>query len=73
MVDPLAPGDVVQLKSGGPAMTVELIDDTGMVACTWMDGPRLERRSFVPATLRVCEPPWPRVKVQQARPPARRR
>lgn len=53
MAAPFAPGDVVQLKSGGPQMTVELIDDTGMVACTWMDGTKLERRSFVAATLTI--------------------
>ena len=62
-----APGDVVHLKSGGPRMTVELVDDTGMVACVWMEGSRLERRSIVAATLKTYEPPSPRVKVKQAR------
>lgn len=29
-------GDVVELKSGGPAMTVESVDDSG-VLCRWFD------------------------------------
>ena len=30
-------GDVVQLKSGGPTMTIEDIDDSGNVRCKWFD------------------------------------
>lgn len=30
-------GDVVQLKSGGPTMTIEDIDDSGNVKCKWFD------------------------------------
>lgn len=63
-----APGDVVHLKSGGPRMTVEQVDDTGMVGCVWMEGSRLERRSVVAATLTIYEPSSPRAKVKQARP-----
>jgi uncharacterized protein YodC (DUF2158 family) len=29
------PGDTVQLKSGGPYMTVVSYDDEGHVICTW--------------------------------------
>ncbi|WP_173089006.1 DUF2158 domain-containing protein [Devosia sp. 1635] len=31
-----APGDVVQLKSGGPKMTVEKIEG-GQAVCVWME------------------------------------
>lgn len=32
----MQPGDVVQLKSGGPPMTVESVDPTGVI-CVWFD------------------------------------
>ncbi|MBP0438001.1 DUF2158 domain-containing protein [Tianweitania sediminis] len=32
----LAPGDVVQLKSGGPRMTIEKVEGAQAV-CAWMD------------------------------------
>jgi uncharacterized protein YodC (DUF2158 family) len=31
------PGDVVQLKSGGPVMTIKFIDEDGDVFCEWFD------------------------------------
>lgn len=31
------PGDVVQLKSGGPIMTVKFLDEDGDVYCEWFD------------------------------------
>lgn len=37
------PGDVVQLKSGGPLMTIENVGNYGGVAkahCQWFDGPK---------------------------------
>ncbi len=30
-------GDVVQLKSGGPEMTVVEVDEKGRVTCTWFE------------------------------------
>lgn len=37
-------GDVVNLKSGGPEMTVENIDNQGNVTCTWFDR-NMERKT----------------------------
>lgn len=45
-------GDVVILKSGGPRMTVDLIDGED-VQCTWFDDKNaLEQRSFKSNLLR---------------------
>lgn len=41
------PGDVVQLKSGGPLMTVSKIDSDGDVYCTWFN---YEGKVFTPQT-----------------------
>ncbi|GLS75736.1 YodC family protein [Oharaeibacter diazotrophicus] len=41
-------GDIVQLKSGGPAMTVERPDiyDEGSYICVWFKGSSREMASF---------------------------
>jgi uncharacterized protein YodC (DUF2158 family) len=48
---PLAPGDQVRLKSGGPVMTVEKVrGDT--VTCVWFDdGKKLHDAKFLAAML----------------------
>ncbi len=60
-----APGDVVQLKSGGPSMTVERIGKTertqeDFVFCVWFEtvGKRQEcnREAFPPIVLEKYEP-----------------
>jgi uncharacterized protein YodC (DUF2158 family) len=60
-----APGDVVQLKSGGPSMTVERIGKTertreDAVFCVWFEtvGKRQEcnREAFPPMVLEKYEP-----------------
>lgn len=58
------PGDIVQLRSGGPAMTVKEIgkmpyrDDPG-VWCIWFEqvGPRneIKEQAFMPITLKKIE------------------
>lgn len=60
---PLAPGDVVQLKSGGPDMTIAEKVVTSACEpgrdgwrCEWFDGGRHEQRVFPPAMLRRVEP-----------------
>ena len=52
MAEQFRAGDVVQLKSGGPAMTVDGYDDAGLVVCSWFGG-RAKRRQdrFAEATL----------------------
>jgi len=51
-------GDIVQLKSGGPDMTVAEIDDYGSgssplmkATCTWFDGTKRHEELFVLQTL----------------------
>lgn len=43
-------GDVVQLKSGGPVMTVSEVDGTN-IWCIWFDKTDQKGGSFHPATL----------------------
>jgi uncharacterized protein YodC (DUF2158 family) len=51
-------GDVVQLKSGGPAMTIEGIGKYGFAntnvraKCTWFDGKKMVDELFELATLK---------------------
>jgi uncharacterized protein YodC (DUF2158 family) len=44
-------GDVVQLKSGGPFMTIESRSQQGGWMCIWFDGDAQKRAAFVEATL----------------------
>lgn len=48
-------GDVVQLKSGGPKMTVVKVDDfesgSLIVVCSWFVGTKKETASFPPDAL----------------------
>lgn len=45
------PGDIVQLKSGGPTMTVQEIDDGG-VFCVWFDKNKQQSSYFAPILLK---------------------
>ena len=47
-------GDVVQLKSGGPLMTVVAIDKSGVV-CTWFDKNNHKTTTFPETTLELYE------------------
>jgi uncharacterized protein YodC (DUF2158 family) len=51
MEDVFVVSDVVQLKSGGEAMTIEEIDGDD-VSCVWFEGKRIQRATFVAATLK---------------------
>ena len=46
MADPLSIGDVVQLKSGGPIMTVVYVDSDGNIDCVWFDNTEKKTGSF---------------------------
>jgi len=49
------PGDVVQLKSGGPSMTVETLTDdnsTITVHCSWFEKSTLHEKAFNEKLLR---------------------
>lgn len=53
-------GDVVQLKSGGPKMTVSqtgkaAMTGKAMVWCDWFDGPKRTNEAFSPESLKLIE------------------
>jgi uncharacterized protein YodC (DUF2158 family) len=48
----LKPGDVVELKSGGPDMTIETVGHDGRVACVWFDGNQEKRALFQSTSLK---------------------
>lgn len=51
-------GDLVQVKSGGPAMTVQEISHmTGEYQCVWFNGNIKQQSSFDGEVLKVYEPP----------------
>jgi uncharacterized protein YodC (DUF2158 family) len=51
MTHDLKPGDVVRLKSGGPPMTVNAIDDQDMAWTIWFDHGRQGSARFDQAAL----------------------
>ena len=50
-------GDIVQLKSGGPAMTVSKVGADGDVWCNWFRGAQKESAAFKPDTLQAYVAP----------------
>ena len=44
-------GDLVEIKSGGAAMTVEAVED-GWITCMWYIEDKFTRMKFDPRTLR---------------------
>ena len=53
-------GDVVELKSRGPAMTVEFIEDVdgvNLVTCSWFEGEKYNKKSFSAESLQKPKPP----------------
>ncbi|MCJ8211705.1 DUF2158 domain-containing protein [Mucilaginibacter sp. RS28] len=51
-------GDQVRLKSGGPVMTVDSIDDnTSRLVCVWFDSKKVfQHAKFIADTLEKYEP-----------------
>jgi uncharacterized protein YodC (DUF2158 family) len=48
-------GDVVQLNSGGPEMTISFILPTGKVFCVWFDGSEKREETFPPEAIQLVE------------------
>jgi len=46
-------GDTVQLKSGGPIMTVNNIEKNGEIYCQWFLGGKVEVGFFPPDSLKL--------------------
>lgn len=60
MAEQFKAGDVVQLKSGGPKMTVKQVGNSGMtgrltVWCNWFEGTKLMSGDFAPETLKLVD------------------
>ena len=53
LVGEWAVGDLVQLKSGGPVITVNAIYANGSVSCVWMRGNKLQKATFSKAVLQA--------------------
>lgn len=62
MVEDLVVGEVVKLKSGGEAMTVEKIDGDD-IHCVWFEGKRAQRESFSAGVLKKYVRPSPSIRV----------
>ncbi|ASP40341.1 DUF2158 domain-containing protein [Bacterioplanes sanyensis] len=55
MSDSFKAGDLVQLKSGGPLMTVEAVVGNGQIACYWFDQATVKNYIFKDVTLEKHE------------------
>jgi uncharacterized protein YodC (DUF2158 family) len=56
MAEKLKAGDVVQLKSGGPKMTVDVAETMmGKVYCTWFVGSKREGAEFASESLELVQ------------------
>lgn len=59
MANKFKPGDIVQLKSGGPAMTVENVVsyDSTTYGCSWFSGAKDSHKRFAEEALQKFVPP----------------
>ena len=49
-----SPGDVVMLKSGGPAMTIKSIQEDGTITVLWFSGENPVVEEIPGVMLRLC-------------------
>ncbi len=49
-------GDQVELKSGGPTMTVVRYIYGGGVQCSWFSGTKAQKESFTEGALKIATP-----------------
>ena len=49
------PGDVVQLNSGGPKMTVEAVQSDGSLRCVWFHEGKKDSGVFPQVSLRAAK------------------
>lgn len=54
---PLKIGDTVELKSGGPPMTITKYDGREYFTCQWFAGEKLEEDLFTPGSLQLVVKP----------------
>ena len=58
-MDEIKPGNVVQLKAGGPKMTVSAVyrnpDEVTSAYCDWFDGKKTQQKSFPITSLKHAE------------------
>jgi uncharacterized protein YodC (DUF2158 family) len=53
MANEFKPGEIVQLKSGGPNMTVDYVNDVlQTITCSWFIKNKRQTDSFPPASLK---------------------
>jgi uncharacterized protein YodC (DUF2158 family) len=56
MENDLQNGDEVQLKTGGPCMTIDSIDETtSRAACVWFDNKQVMKTEIALNTLKKCD------------------
>lgn len=49
-------GDIVQLISGGPAMTINFINtDTNRIECVWFEGNTQKKDLYTPQALKILQ------------------
>jgi len=59
MADQLKIGDTVELKSGGPDMTVIDVLPNGLIMCAWFDRDKSSKETFPPDALKKTGPDAP--------------
>lgn len=61
MTDEFKPGDVVQLKSGGPRMTVKAVREPDEVICVWFEKTKRYEDVFDAPLIALHKPSGPMI------------